>query len=104
MTSFCLLSFQYHSDFGLNLSVYRISLVLYLSYIYVYEYAYMYYWVYVFKIIFLNTFLFLTDRMNMLQKFAGQDEVLASDIETLIKANPQQDGDYVRVGKPREPL
>lgn len=37
-----------------------------------------------------------TARMNMLQKFAGQDEVLASDIETLIKANPRQDGDYVR--------
>lgn len=69
-----------------------------------YAYVYMYYGVYVFKIIFLNTFLFLTDRMNMLQKFAGQDEVLASDIETLIKANPRQDGDYVRVGKLREPL
>lgn len=40
----------------------------------------------------------------MLQKFAGQDEVLASDIETLIKASPRQDGDYVRVGKLREPL
>lgn len=40
----------------------------------------------------------------MLQKFAGQDEVLASDIETLIKANPRQDGDYVRVGKLKEPL
>lgn len=74
-------------------------------YIYVYEYAYMtYYWIYVFKITFLNTFLFLTDRMNMLQKFAGQDEVLASDIGTLIKDNPQKDGDYIRVSSDHHAL